>query len=121
MCEACERGDHANCGLQTWCACECDPENVWSYTDEPDYEAEAEKWNPDLCCDQCGKPQRDDGSGLCSWRACDVTGSCDGRQVKVTHCSQCNATLARCPKCGAEWCLDHQPNPLVCPGCGARQ
>ncbi len=21
-CEACERGDHANCGLQTWCDCE---------------------------------------------------------------------------------------------------
>lgn len=26
MCEACERGDHANCGLQTWCECDCDPE-----------------------------------------------------------------------------------------------
>lgn len=26
MCEACERGDHANCGMQTWCTCDCDPE-----------------------------------------------------------------------------------------------
>jgi hypothetical protein len=22
-CEACERGDHLNCGMQTWCECEC--------------------------------------------------------------------------------------------------
>ncbi len=26
MCEACERGDHANCGLQTWCQCN-DPDD----------------------------------------------------------------------------------------------
>lgn len=26
MCEACTRGDHANCGMQTWCECDCDPE-----------------------------------------------------------------------------------------------
>ena len=26
MCEACERDDHANCGMQTWCECDCDPE-----------------------------------------------------------------------------------------------
>jgi hypothetical protein len=24
MCEACERGDHQNCGMQTWCECECE-------------------------------------------------------------------------------------------------
>jgi len=23
MCEACERGDHFDCGMQTWCECEC--------------------------------------------------------------------------------------------------
>jgi hypothetical protein len=22
MCEACERGDHQNCGMQSWCRCE---------------------------------------------------------------------------------------------------
>jgi hypothetical protein len=32
----------------------------------------------------------------------------------------CNATLCVCEKCGAKWCLDHQINPLVCPGCGDR-
>lgn len=26
LCEACERGDHANCGRQTWCQCDCDPD-----------------------------------------------------------------------------------------------
>jgi hypothetical protein len=26
MCEACERGDHANCGMQTWCECDGDPD-----------------------------------------------------------------------------------------------
>lgn len=24
MCEACERGDHEECGMQTWCECDCD-------------------------------------------------------------------------------------------------
>jgi len=24
MCQACEAGDHGNCGLQTWCECDCD-------------------------------------------------------------------------------------------------
>lgn len=23
-CSACERGDHQNCGMQTWCDCECE-------------------------------------------------------------------------------------------------
>lgn len=39
MCEACERGDHANCGMQTWCECDCDPEQaepfIEEYEDEP--------------------------------------------------------------------------------------
>lgn len=25
QCEACLRNDHANCGMQTWCDCDCDP------------------------------------------------------------------------------------------------
>ena len=25
-CEACERGDHANCSMQAWCECGCDPD-----------------------------------------------------------------------------------------------
>lgn len=24
MCEACERGDHALCGRQSWCDCDCE-------------------------------------------------------------------------------------------------
>jgi hypothetical protein len=24
MCEACRRGDHGNCGMQTWCDCDDD-------------------------------------------------------------------------------------------------
>lgn len=36
MCEACERGDHAMCGLQTWCSCECDPEMAAAFPfDDP--------------------------------------------------------------------------------------
>lgn len=31
LCEACEAGDHANCGMQTWCECECDPDSVWDF------------------------------------------------------------------------------------------
>jgi len=23
-CDACERGEHWDCGMQTWCECECD-------------------------------------------------------------------------------------------------
>lgn len=35
-------------------------------------------------------------------------------------CEQCGSTKCRCDRCGREWCLDHQTNPLTCPGCGAR-
>ena len=47
----------------------------------------------------------------------------DMQGIAVTQkqkCPQCGAGLCRCDKCGREWCLDHQPNPLVCPWCGAR-
>jgi hypothetical protein len=43
MCEACERGDHGNCGLQTWCECDCDgtddcfdPDAYRDYYDVPE-------------------------------------------------------------------------------------
>lgn len=26
MCEGCTEGEHWRCGMQTWCACDCDPE-----------------------------------------------------------------------------------------------
>jgi hypothetical protein len=34
------------------------------------------------------------------------------------RCGECNATLVVCKLCGAAWCMDHQPAPLRCPGCG---
>lgn len=37
MCEACKRGDHANCGMQTWCDCED--------TRDGDHDAPAD-WDP---------------------------------------------------------------------------
>ena len=48
MCEACERGDHDQCGMQTWCECDCagyhdagmpdyrDNPIEWAFN-EPDY------------------------------------------------------------------------------------
>lgn len=42
-------------------------------------------------------------------------------QIKAGRCRICDATMARCQECGAEWCLDHKTNPLVCPGCGRRK
>jgi hypothetical protein len=42
------------------------------------------------------------------------------RDTAPGRCPACNATMARCGSCGAEWCLDHQTRPLTCPGCGAR-
>lgn len=35
MCEACTGGRHYACGLQTWCECDCDPNDPWSYLDDP--------------------------------------------------------------------------------------
>lgn len=41
MCQACIEGHHWNCGMQTWCECECDPENPDSYTpDMSDFDEE---------------------------------------------------------------------------------
>lgn len=34
-CEACKQGDHQNCGMQTWCECDCDgPESI-DFSDDP--------------------------------------------------------------------------------------
>ena len=38
MCSACERGQHWDCGLQTWCKCECDPEAVKAFDPGDPYE-----------------------------------------------------------------------------------
>jgi hypothetical protein len=44
----------------------------------------------------------------------------DLSDIKVEKCTICQASLVSCSTCGSQWCLDHTPNPLVCPGCGAR-
>jgi hypothetical protein len=44
VCEACTRGDHGNCGLQSWCECNdprdgCDDaEPDWTIEDEEEEE-----------------------------------------------------------------------------------
>ena len=39
LCSACEEEDHANCGMQVWCECECDPElaRIQEIEDKEDY------------------------------------------------------------------------------------
>lgn len=58
-CEACENDDHDNCGMQTWCDCDCegyDPHEAsvpFVFTH----------------CNVCGKPLREpeeDEMGMCS-------------------------------------------------------
>ena len=40
LCEACERGDHEQCGMQTWCTCDCEgPDGFYSYLPD-DHEQE---------------------------------------------------------------------------------
>lgn len=51
MCQACEEGRHWDCGLQSWCDCDCDPEvALYNYenglfpdTQPEDYEQEPEQ------------------------------------------------------------------------------
>lgn len=53
-CEACERGEHWNCGMQTWCECECDgPDGVYA-----DGDAEDDTDDPlrDEIVSDCGDP-----------------------------------------------------------------
>ena len=28
LCQACAAGNHEDCGRQTWCECDCDPDQV---------------------------------------------------------------------------------------------
>lgn len=41
MCEACERGDHDQCGMQTWCECDCQGADG-VYIPDPDDERQPE-------------------------------------------------------------------------------
>lgn len=61
MCEACSRGLHWLCGMQTWCECDCDgPEGIYGFIydgdpilvfkpdigdeDEPDFTLDDLEW-----------------------------------------------------------------------------
>lgn len=36
-CEACERGDHDECGMQTWCDCDCEGHQEGAYIPDGSY------------------------------------------------------------------------------------
>lgn len=58
MCEACERGDHDQCGMQTWCACDCAGADGIYLPDAPVF----------THCNVCGKRLREpeeDQMGMC--------------------------------------------------------
>lgn len=44
LCDACENGEHWNCGMQTWCECDCDgPGGMYGYEDDPMPPAKADE------------------------------------------------------------------------------
>ena len=38
LCQACEEGRHEDCGMQTWCECDCDPEAARMFPEFDPYE-----------------------------------------------------------------------------------
>lgn len=42
-CDACERGDHINCGMQTWCECECDGPDTIDFDPDGDTPSELQE------------------------------------------------------------------------------
>lgn len=50
MCDACVRGDHANCGMQSWCLCD----------NELDGNHEAVDFDPTRWCNGCGARRQQD-------------------------------------------------------------
>lgn len=70
-CEACEQGDHFNCGMQTWCECDCaGPESIEFDTHEPPSLFLHVTPRPEACShDFTGWRNFEDGSGgeqICS-------------------------------------------------------
>lgn len=49
MCEACKRGQHWLCGMQTWCECDCDgPDGIYDdYFDAPSEYDDWDSWDDD--------------------------------------------------------------------------
>ena len=50
MCHACEEGRHADCGMQTWCECDCDPDAMLYEVDTCDY---CDAWSDDSHRETC--------------------------------------------------------------------
>lgn len=83
-----------------------------------------------LYCDQCSKPQTYDGSGLCSWRACAETGSCDGRQIvraadihdelEKIKTAETKRIMDRCPSCGSQSLFIGSDGYLTCSVVGCK-
>lgn len=70
MCEACEQGRHTQCGMQTWCECDCDgsPEAMADPYPDMDNEYDDDPEDDDFDCalmpdGQCLKA----GSEECDW------------------------------------------------------
>jgi hypothetical protein len=36
LCQACNNGDHDQCGMQTWCECECEGYDAGAYPEDLD-------------------------------------------------------------------------------------
>ena len=41
MCDACTNDQHELCGMQTWCACECDGPDTLFYPEYDPYDVES--------------------------------------------------------------------------------
>ena len=55
MCEACERGDHRFCGMQTWCECEDGLDGDASAEELEAYHAHIDANTAKRPCSRCGK------------------------------------------------------------------
>jgi hypothetical protein len=78
MCQACSEGRHWDCGLQTWCACDCDPEMAGMYW--PGDDDNPGGHSLECTCETCiqNHPERmlllDDDDDEC--RECEFEGPC---------------------------------------------
>jgi hypothetical protein len=70
-CEACERGDHDNCGMQTWCDCDCEGYDQYIpaghyFADDLDGGRLGKKTGVFTHCNVCGcSLPEDDQMGMC--------------------------------------------------------
>jgi len=76
LCDACKRGQHWDCGMQTWCECECDPDafdhpdNATAMSDE---QPDEDDYDPPFDCHMdkrgfCGMAGSEDCDFECPYR-----------------------------------------------------